>query len=163
PGNVLVTDQGVAKLTDLGIARWAEETATGDGHVVGTPSYLAPEVADGHLAGPAADVYSLGATLFAAVEGIAPTGGSDQSPFERRRRAATGDREPIGKAGPLGPVLLELLSKDTAQRPTARMAKTLLDGISGGTEPLEPMPRRRSRRRRTVLTVGALSLVVAAV
>ncbi|GAB3898032.1 hypothetical protein GCM10029964_081850 [Kibdelosporangium lantanae] len=58
PGNILVTDDGVAKLTDLGIARWAEVTRTGGAQIAGTLGYLAPEVADGHEATAASDVFS---------------------------------------------------------------------------------------------------------
>src|SRR6266545_3702928 len=74
PGNVLVTADGVAKLTDFGVSRWTEETLTQTGPVVGTPAYLAPEVAKGREATPASDVFSLGATLYAAVEGRPPVG-----------------------------------------------------------------------------------------
>lgn len=74
PGNVLVTEDDVAKLTDLGIARWTEVTRTGGAQLTGTLGYVAPEVAGGGEAGPESDVFSLGATLYAAVEGRSPWG-----------------------------------------------------------------------------------------
>ncbi|MFC0111872.1 serine/threonine-protein kinase [Kibdelosporangium aridum] len=69
PSNILVTDDGVAKLADLGIAAWGQVTLTGTARDAGTPGYVAPEVLDGHGATSASDLYSLGAALSAAVEG----------------------------------------------------------------------------------------------
>ena len=65
PENILVADDGEAKLVDFGIARIAgERTLTATGAVVGTLAYMAPEQADGLRPGPAADVYSLALTLY---------------------------------------------------------------------------------------------------
>lgn len=72
PSNILVAD-GVAKLSDFGIARSANDASlTQTGLVTGSPAYLAPEVASGASATPASDVWSLGATLFHAVSGRPP-------------------------------------------------------------------------------------------
>jgi serine/threonine protein kinase len=73
PGNVLIREDGVAKISDFGIARKAGDPAlTQSGFVTGTPSYFSPELATGHAPSPAADVWALGATLYAAVEGHPP-------------------------------------------------------------------------------------------
>lgn len=73
PGNVLVGEDGQVKLTDFGISRNVSEvTMTSSGLVLGTPAYIAPEVASGDPVTVAADLWSLGATLFAAVEGRPP-------------------------------------------------------------------------------------------
>lgn len=73
PGNILVTDGDVAKISDFGIARHlADDQLTQTGLMVGTPAYFAPELARGADASPASDVWALGATLFAAVEGHGP-------------------------------------------------------------------------------------------
>src|SRR3954453_5623536 len=70
PGNILVRSDGTAKISDFGIARTAgDPQVTQTGLVTGTPAYFAPEVARGDEPTPAADVWALGATLYAAVEG----------------------------------------------------------------------------------------------
>ena len=73
PSNILVTADGQAKLTDFGIARSQTDVSlTQTGLVTGSPAYLAPEVASGSGAGPASDVWSLGATLFHVLAGRPP-------------------------------------------------------------------------------------------
>src|ERR1700729_278590 len=73
PSNVLVTDDGKAVLTDFGIATFTEDPSrTLVGMVVGTPGFTAPERVRGDGATPASDLWSLGATLYAAVEGRGP-------------------------------------------------------------------------------------------
>lgn len=73
PGNILVTDDDTAKISDFGIARaHGEDQLTRTGLVTGTPAYFAPELARGEDPTPAADTWALGATLFAAVEGHPP-------------------------------------------------------------------------------------------
>lgn len=76
PGNILYTDYDEPTLVDFGIAHIGGGFVTGAGIVTGTPAFTAPEVIGGEAAGPAADVYGLGATLFAAITGHAA--------FERR-------------------------------------------------------------------------------
>ncbi|MEU4743081.1 serine/threonine-protein kinase, partial [Actinosynnema sp. NPDC023658] len=80
PGNVLVADDGTAKITDFGIARAAwDVTVTRAGVLAGTPAFLSPEVARGGEPGPESDVFALGATLYAAVEGRPPFGAGDNA------------------------------------------------------------------------------------
>jgi serine/threonine protein kinase len=95
PANVLLTPDGVPKISDFGLARCLEDDAglTSTGHVMGTPPYMAPEVAWGKAkeAGPAADVYALGAILYELVTGQPPFRGTstevlDQVRFEPPRR-----------------------------------------------------------------------------
>jgi tRNA A-37 threonylcarbamoyl transferase component Bud32 len=126
PSNVLVTKDGKAVLTDFGIATFAEDPSmTQAGMVVGTPGFTAPERVRGDAATPAADLWSLGATLYAAVEGRGPFdrhGGS--TAITAGVATETAPRSP--SAGPLGPVIDALLSRDPGTRPDAATAARLL-------------------------------------
>jgi hypothetical protein len=150
PGNVLVTDNDVAKLSDFGISRWAEATRVGGGDVAGTAAYLAPEVADGHEARPASDVFALGATLFAAVEGTSPWGSPDAGSSEQLRRAKAYDITPAQHAGPFGDLLAQLMRRDPQDRPATENVRPLLEGVK------LPNPRRRK-----AIIIGAAALAVA--
>ncbi|MBB3082332.1 serine/threonine-protein kinase [Geodermatophilus sabuli] len=131
PANVLVAPDGRACLTDFGIA-----TATGDptitttGAIIGSPSYMAPERANGGRPGPAADLWSLGATLFTAVEGRLAFSRSE--PVATLLAVVTEFPAPMERAGPLEPVLRGLLTKDPAARITAEGARHLLEQALAG-------------------------------
>jgi hypothetical protein len=126
PSNVLVTGDGRAVLTDFGIATFAEDLGlTQAGMVVGTPGFTAPERIRGEIATPASDLWSLGATLYAAVEGRGPfdrVGGSSMI----TTGVANEDAPRAPSAGPLGPVIDALLSRDPGTRPDSTTAARLL-------------------------------------
>jgi len=133
PGNVLVGDSGQIKLTDFGIARnVAENTMTSTGIMLGSPAYIAPEVASGQEVTPAADLWSLGATLFAVVEGVPPYD-ADDDPLATVTEVVHGDVPRPTAAGALEPVIAGLMVKD----PSSRMS---LAEVRRRLRPLLPEP-----------------------
>ncbi|HEX6358381.1 serine/threonine-protein kinase [Actinophytocola sp.] len=129
PGNVLLTPEGGAKITDFGLSQYSGDV-TGDGLVAGTPAFLSPEAAWGEPPTPASDVFSLGATLYAAVEGEPPFGRAG-NPVAQLERVAEGKAPPPRHAGPLTGVLTEMLRDDPAARPTmSEVAETLEDVVT---------------------------------
>jgi serine/threonine protein kinase len=137
PGNILLTEDGTAKLVDFGISRAVGDvTLTANGLVQGTPAYLAPEVANGARPSPASDVFSLGATLYRTVEGIPPFG-SDPNPLALLRTIASGTIRPPQLAGPLTDVLLAMLRAKPADR--IRLSEAL-PALSAAEAPTKPEP-----------------------
>ncbi|MER6578949.1 protein kinase [Nonomuraea sp. NPDC001023] len=131
PENVLLADDGRVVLTDFGIAALeAESGLTATGGLVGTPAYMPPERLNGEATRPESDLWSLGATLYAAVEG--------RPPFKRDSWAATvaavlrDEPEPPVRAGALQPVVMGLLRRDPAARMPAGEAARLLHQVATG-------------------------------
>jgi len=115
PGNVLIGHNGRIKLTDFGIARSADEqTITAKGLLLGSPAYIAPEVAAGHAAGSHADAWGLGALLFAAVQGKPPYDRGD--PIATLTAVVSDPVPPHPQAGRLAGVIDALLVKDPRGR-----------------------------------------------
>ncbi|MEV0641889.1 serine/threonine-protein kinase [Streptomyces sp. NPDC050619] len=127
PENILVTEEGVARLTDFGISRalWSDVTQSATYSVRGKPRYLAPELAKGQPAGEKSDVFSLGASLFSAVEARSPYGEAEHL-MAYLARAVEGHIEPMRRAGPLEEPLTALLEVEPRRRPDAAGAQKLL-------------------------------------
>ncbi|MGI3784115.1 MAG: serine/threonine-protein kinase [Janthinobacterium lividum] len=139
PGNILITDDGAALISDFGISHaLGDATLTSTGLVHGTPAYLAPEVARGAESSYASDVFSLGATLYACLEG-APPFGTDSNSIALLYRVASGEFAPPQRAGALAPVLLEMLRPDPAARPAMREVAARLAAVEAGNTPT-PLP-----------------------
>jgi eukaryotic-like serine/threonine-protein kinase len=132
PGNILVTPEGRVVLTDFGIATLhGDPGLTQAGMVMGTPGFCAPERIRGEPATPASDLWSLGATLYAAVEGRGPFEGQG-SAMAVLANIVHGDPPPATRAGPLEPVILALMRRDPAVRPDATGARLLLTAACSG-------------------------------
>ena len=129
PSNVLLGSDDRAVLTDFGIATFqGDPKLTQTGMVMGSPGFTAPERIRGEDASPASDLWSLGATLFAAVEG--------HGPFEKRGGAITTmsaiineDAPEAPAAGALGPVIAALLRREPADRPDASAATRMINDV----------------------------------
>ncbi|MET8011894.1 serine/threonine-protein kinase [Streptomyces sp. NPDC005271] len=159
PGNVLLDPGGRVVLTDFGIASMeapddgAATKLTRSGELIGSLDYLAPERAQGQQPGPASDVWALGMTLYAAVEG--------SSPFRRTSVWSTLTAivtEPLPeprRAGPLAPVLRALMDKDPEGRPTAAEARRMLEAVAAGETP-EPQAGPRQAPRTPTVAEGAV-------
>jgi serine/threonine protein kinase len=165
PGNILITDDGTAKITDFGVSRAAGDvTVTQTGMMAGTPAYLAPEVARGQVPTPASDVFSLGATLYASVEGCGPFGDTD-NPLALLHAVAGGQVRPPWQAGALSAVLMRLLATDPTQRPDMHRASEQLAAVrttrSGSTSGAGQQPTRVTRIERVdpTQTMASVPLV----
>ncbi len=129
PSNVLLGQDDRAVLTDFGIATFqGDPKLTQTGMVMGSPGFTAPERIRGEDASPASDLWSLGATLFAAVEG--------HGPFEKRGGAVTTmsaiineDAPEAPTAGALAPVLAALLRREPTDRPDAAGAGRMITDV----------------------------------
>lgn len=125
PGNVLVADDGRIKLTDFGIARnVSEATMTRTGMALGSPAYIAPEVASGRAVTPAADLWGLGATLFHTIEGHPPYD-ADGDPLETVGKVVKGE-VPRPSPCPLAPVIIGLMAKEPRDRMPLREVRQQL-------------------------------------
>ncbi|MBT3076104.1 MULTISPECIES: serine/threonine-protein kinase [Streptomyces] len=134
PGNVLLARDGQVLLTDFGIAAIeGDSTITRTGELVGSIDYLAPERVRGGDPGPASDLWSLGATLYSAVEGRSPF--RRTSPISTMQAVVTEEPPAPVNAGPLGPVITALLRKDPADRPSAAETEQMLLAAMEGHKP----------------------------
>ncbi|MFD3687138.1 serine/threonine-protein kinase [Nocardiopsis sp. NPDC058631] len=128
PGNVLIAGNDRAVLTDFGIAHLDGSThLTSTGLLIGSPSYLAPEIAHGHAATPASDMWALGITLYQAVEGTLPF--DRPTPMATLTAIVTQDLPDAVNAGPLRPVLESLCEKRPEDRPSVSEVRTWLREI----------------------------------
>ncbi|MCO1597719.1 protein kinase [Micromonospora sp. RHAY321] len=139
PHNVLVADDGRVVLTDFGLATFdgGDGAMTGPGTVLGSPQFVAPERAREGVSNPRTDLWSLGATLYAMVEGRSPYARS--SAMATLSALATEPPDPMRRAGPLRPALTGLLQRDPWRRLTAGEAEPLLRSAAAGHDgPVEP-------------------------
>jgi serine/threonine-protein kinase len=197
PGNILLGPYGETLVVDWGLAKIVgrDEPATGDlsadptlrppsasgtgetvpGTAMGTPAYMSPEQAEGRLdlLGPASDVYSLGATLYAVLTGCAPIDGGDAAEVLRKVQRGEFTRPRVVNASipkPLEAICLKAMALKPADRYATPRALAediehwLADEpVSAYREPWPDWVRRWSRRHRTMVTSVAAVLVLAVI
>lgn len=179
PGNVLVRDDGVTKLADLGIATASDGTRiTRSGTVLGTAGYMAPEQLDGRGAGPAADVYALAAISFEALSGKRPREG--RTPVEIAHQIATEGAPDLNAVWPAAPkrvarVLQRGMALEPEDRPgsAGEFASELADALEDAPEQTRETVRApaaaapaaaqapRDRPRTGALVLAAILVVLA--
>ncbi|MEU8653167.1 serine/threonine-protein kinase [Streptomyces sp. NPDC048737] len=139
PSNVLIAEDGRVVLTDFGIAQVeGDPSITSTGMLVGAPSYISPERARGHKPGPAADLWSLGGLLYAAVEGTPPY--DKGSAIATLTAVMTEPLEEPKNAGPLRDVIYGLLTKDPVHRLDDTGARAKLNAVIHAPESRETEP-----------------------
>jgi serine/threonine-protein kinase len=162
PANLLLTSDGVVKLSDLGLARFyihePDDELTNKGLCLGTPEFMAPEQAeDSSRADHRSDLYSLGATLFHLLTGELPVGGS--SYLHRLKHLLTDAPRPLADARKdvppgLAGVVDRLRARDPAARPaTADETITLLEPFARKTKDTDPARWDSKRKAALVLEV----------
>ena len=170
PGNILVADDGTALISDFGISHaLGDTTLTSTGLIHGTPAFISPEVARGGEATFASDVFSLGSTLYAALEGEPPFG-REPNTIALLHKVASGEFPPPQRAGPLTFLLGQLLSPNPADRPSMKDVATRLESMAVGREdpeaipvpPPPPGPRRRSGAKVLATIAAVLAVAVLA-
>nr|WP_221375557.1 serine/threonine-protein kinase [Actinoplanes polyasparticus] len=125
PANVLICQDGRCVLTDFGVARMPTDVQlTTPGMVLGSPHFISPERAMGSSFGPPSDLFSLGVTLYTAIEGRPPFDKGD--PIETMHAVVEDPPTPAVRAGSLTPVLMGLLEKDPDRRMDVQTARTML-------------------------------------
>jgi non-specific serine/threonine protein kinase/serine/threonine-protein kinase len=173
PGNILLTHDGTAKITDFGIAKSipGSDVSGGDrtdltatGQILGTPAYLAPERLEGLPATPRSDLWAFGVVLYEALAGVKPFDG--RGPLDVAHAVVTGAHRPLDQLRPdLDPRLVDTVERAMARDPehrfasAAEMASALLDGQAGtdddGTVVLAAPAAPATRRLRPSLTAAA--------
>lgn len=137
PENVLIDAHGVARLTDFGIAKLVDGS-TRSTMLLGTPQYMAPEIAEGHDPTPAADLYSMGVMLYELACGVPPFAGRGNAMATLRAHGFDLPGRPDGMPDELWETVDRLLSKDPSQRQES--AKGLADGLGAGERAWAELP-----------------------
>ena len=174
PSNILLTADGIPKVCDFGLAKLMDSDlgATVSGQILGTPSYMSPEQADGHSkqVGPAADIYAIGAILYQALTGRPPFLG--ESKLETLKLVSCTEVVPPRRLRPdvprdLETICLKCLEKESRKRYASAEAigadlRRFLEDRSILARPVGPAGRlkRWSRRNMLLASVSAALVII---
>ncbi|GAA2831595.1 serine/threonine-protein kinase [Crossiella cryophila] len=162
PANVMLAEGGEVLLTDFGIAvHRADRRVTESGMIIGSLEYLSPERARGEDGAAPSDLFSLGVTLYRAVEGFSPF--RREPPIGALDAVKFAEAPAMKRAGDLEPLISRLLAKDPARRPTVAEARALLDPpsetLTATRDEIRPPDRPTPNRGGAALVVSALVTV----
>ena len=162
PHNILVGDDKRIFLTDFGLAAWNpyDGRTLLAGEMMGKPQYMAPEQLRFGMSIPEGDLWSLGATLYTAVEGRPPF--MRDSLTETLTAQVHEAPDPPRFAGPLSPVLCGLLQRDPKMRMSAPEARRHLISVIGGRDEGAIAQREVPPRRQRLQSAQTISLASAA-
>lgn len=149
PGNVIVTPEGVPKITDFGVARPGISDLTGSDEIVGSVPYMAPEIWRGETIAEATDIYALGVLVYELFTGVLPFDG--ETPAEFMCKHLETQPLPLYELTPempewLSNLVLRMLSKDQTQRPSSYLLIAELENqLFQAPEPLDEPPMEELR------------------
>jgi serine/threonine protein kinase len=183
PANILLESgpDARARITDFGLARASDDARlTQSGWVLGTPMFMAPEQAYGHLVDHRADLFSLGSVLYAMLSGAPPFGGG--APVTVLRSVAQDTPRPLRELVPTVPYrLCEIIDRLHAKNPgdrfqSAQEVADILDKLHAKLQPSEPVssasqktgplsrtPSQRPARWKFIVAIGVLGLLAVGV
>jgi serine/threonine protein kinase len=145
PANILVADDNSIFLVDFGIAKITGDVSlTGKHTVLGTLEFLAPERLRGEATGPAADLWSLGVTLFSALEGYSPFVREGETAHAAMWAILRGEPPAPTRKGPLAEVILRLLDRNPGSRANADELASVLQSIVASRPPTKAVPSQAS-------------------
>ena len=159
PANILIAHDGSAKIADFGIARPEQSSLTVAGSLVGTPNYMSPEQVTGATISPRSDLFSLGVVLYEMLAGAKPFA-ADEIPVILHNILR---QEPELVPGPLGDLVMQLLQKDPAARPSTDQALAQIETMIRGARAIPPAKGRRAIPTRTATIVIGLTIALAVI
>jgi serine/threonine protein kinase len=141
PHNVILDEEGRAKVTDFGIARAGASDMTLTGSIMGTAQYLSPEQAQGHAVSETSDLYAVGVVLYELLTGSVPFEG-DSAVTIALKQVSAEPIPPSSRNPEVGPALDAVVMRSLAKDPLARFASAdeFIAALQQSREGISPAP-----------------------